>query len=49
MTVATHMIGDYYKGVISDKWIGIQIASISVSAILDESFGSSDCVPVILA
>ena len=33
MTVATAMIGDYFKGAMREKWIGIQIAAISVSAI----------------
>lgn len=33
MTVATAMIGDYFKGAAREKWIGIQVAAISVSAI----------------
>ena len=33
MTVATAMIGDYYRGAAREKWIGIQIAAVSVSAI----------------
>jgi len=34
MTVATTLIGDYFKGPAREKWIAIQVASISVAAIV---------------
>ncbi|GGX63043.1 MFS transporter [Litorimonas cladophorae] len=33
MTVATALIGDYFKGAERQKWIGIQVGFVSVSAI----------------
>ena len=41
MTVATAMIGDYFKGAMREKWIGIQIAAISVSAIFLIAIGGA--------
>jgi MFS family permease len=48
MTVATALLGDYFKGKERQRWIGIQMASVSLSAIvliaiggiLGELFGS---------
>lgn len=34
MTVATALIGDYFQGAAREKWIGIQVATVSVSAIV---------------
>jgi len=34
MTVATTLIGDYFKGPAREKWIGIQVASVSLAAIV---------------
>ncbi|ETN93039.1 Metal-tetracycline/H(+) antiporter [Gammaproteobacteria bacterium MOLA455] len=33
MTVATALLGDYFKGAAREKWIGIQIGVVSLSAI----------------
>ncbi|NNC38333.1 MAG: MFS transporter [Acidimicrobiales bacterium] len=41
MTVATALIGDYYKGAAREKWIGIQIAVVSVSAIFLIAIGGA--------
>ena len=41
MTVANAMIGDYFKGAMREKWIGIQIAAISVSAIFLIAIGGA--------
>ena len=41
MTVATAMIGDYYKGAAREKWIGIQVATVSVSAIFLIAIGGA--------
>ena len=41
MTIATALIGDYYKGAAREKWIGIQIASISLSAIILIAIGGA--------
>ena len=48
MTVATTLIGDYYSGERREKWIGLQVASTAIAAIvliaigggLGEAFGS---------
>lgn len=34
MTMATALIGDYYKGKERERWIGIQVAIVSLSAIV---------------
>jgi MFS family permease len=34
MTVATTLIGDYFKGPARERWLGIQVAAASVSAVL---------------
>lgn len=34
MTIATTLIGDYYEGARREKWIGIQVAVVSLSAIV---------------
>lgn len=41
MTVATALIGDYYKGAAREKWIGIQVAVVSVSAIFLIAIGGA--------
>jgi len=41
MTVATALIGDYFKGAAREKWIGIQIATVSVSAIFLIAIGGA--------
>lgn len=41
MTVATAMIGDYFKGAAREKWIGLQIAAISVAAIFLIAIGGA--------
>lgn len=41
MTVATAMIGDYFKGAAREKWIGIQVAAISVAAIFLIAIGGA--------
>lgn len=41
MTVATAMIGDYFKGAAREKWIGFQVAAISVSAIFLIAIGGA--------
>lgn len=48
MTIATALIGDYFKGKERERWVGLQIATVSLSAIvliavggiLGEAFGS---------
>lgn len=41
MTVATAMIGDYFKGAERQKWIGIQVGFVSVSAIFLIAIGGA--------
>lgn len=41
MTVATALIGDYFKGAAREKWIGIQVAAVSVSAIFLIAIGGA--------
>ena len=41
MTVATALIGDYFKGAAREKWIGIQVAVVSVSAIFLIAIGGA--------
>lgn len=41
MTVATALIGDYFKGAAREKWIGIQVAFVSVSAIFLIAIGGA--------
>lgn len=41
MTVATALIGDYFKGADREKWIGIQVAVVSVSAIFLIAIGGA--------
>jgi MFS family permease len=48
MTLATALLGDYFKGAVRERWIAIQIGVVSVSAVfliaaggaLGEAFGS---------
>lgn len=39
MTVATALIADYYQGKVRQRWLSIQIASVSVSAIVLVALG----------
>ena len=41
MTVSTALIGDYFKGDAREKWIGIQIGAVSVSAIILIALGGA--------
>ena len=41
MTVSTALIGDYFKGDVREKWIGIQIGAVSVSAIILIALGGA--------
>ena len=41
MTIATALIGDYFKGDMREKWIGVQIAAISISAIFLIAIGGA--------
>jgi len=41
MTVSTALIGDYFKGDTREKWIGIQIGAVSVSAIILIALGGA--------
>lgn len=41
MTVATALVGDYFKGAAREKWIGIQIGAVSVSAIFLIAIGGA--------
>jgi len=41
MTVATALVGDYFKGATREKWIGIQIGAVSVSAIFLIAIGGA--------
>lgn len=34
MTVATTLIGDYFKGPARERWLGIQVASASIAAVI---------------
>jgi len=34
MTIATTLVGDYFKGPARERWLAIQVASISVSAVI---------------
>jgi MFS family permease len=41
MTVATALVGDYFKGAAREKWIGIQIGVVSLSAIVLIAIGGA--------
>lgn len=41
MTLSTALIGDYFKGDAREKWIGIQIGAVSVSAIILIALGGA--------